>query len=69
MNLTGPIVDIASHHRQILGIGADRGPFREVFADDAVEVLVAAAFPRGVRVGEEAYSRPVWMIFDVGVSQ
>ena len=52
MNLTGSVVDIASHHGQIFRIGADRGPFREVFADDAVEVLVAAALPRRVRVGE-----------------
>jgi len=53
VDLTGSVVDVASHHREIVGIGGDVGAFGEELADDPVEVLVAAAFPRGVRVGEE----------------
>ncbi len=53
MNLTGTVVDFASHHRQIFRIGGDFHTFGKELSDDAVEVLVAAAFPRRVGVGEE----------------
>ena len=52
MNLTGSVVDFGSDGGEIVGIRGDCHPFGEELAEDAVEVFVAAAFPRGVRVGE-----------------
>jgi len=52
MDLTGSVVDVASHHGEVFRIGGDFHAFGEVLAHDPVEVLVAAALPGGVGVGE-----------------
>ena len=50
MNLTESVVDFGSDGGEIVGIEGDCHTFGEELAQDAVEVLVAAAFPRRVRV-------------------
>src|SRR3954470_14819201 len=45
MDLTGSVVDLGSHHRQVFRVGGDRDAFGEVFAQDPVRVLVAAPLP------------------------
>ncbi|SDT11363.1 NACHT domain-containing protein [Actinoplanes derwentensis] len=45
VDLTGSVIDFGSHHCQVFRIRCDRDAFREVLAQDAVRVLVAAALP------------------------
>ena len=49
----GPVVDLGDELVELcLGEVLEAGAFRKVFANPAVEVLVRAALPGGVRVGE-----------------
>ena len=45
VEFTGSVVDLGGDGCQVAGVAGDVDAFGEEFADDAVEVFVAAAFP------------------------
>ena len=50
--ITGPVIKGISDGPEIIHVAGYLCPFREVFPDQAVGVLVGAALPRGMGVGE-----------------